>query len=334
MKAKILLSVGCFFLIAGVVAQSFENVSFYLPFNGNLNNQKETPFTFDAFTAGTHEAKSPEFSEGKFGECLQLTHDYYVRSSERAHTIVNSFTLTFHFMANSLSSALGREQFLFQQRDGVGEDPSPTNTGRAFFTLLATDQPRIFFGGAVTLVEPIMADIWYHVAIVINREERKKQVYIDGELKSELDAPAAGFETSAGEWVIGISKQLNEASANQTFHGKIDDLLLIQEALSVETINQIKENGVASLFSTNVGDITAEHYYNVFSNHGTIQLDVHGLAENTTVEVFSITGQRIIHRHLGTTSGHTIIGHVPNNGIYIVRVQSDTGVHVQKVMVQ
>ena len=83
---------------------------------------------------------------------------------------------------------------------------------------------------------------WQHVAITYDNEDEMKRLYIDGELAVEASDIVAPNDTTP--FNVGSGQDLGDGFF---FVGLIDDVGLLDEAVPIETIQQIMNNGVASL---------------------------------------------------------------------------------------
>ncbi|MFC1719288.1 LamG-like jellyroll fold domain-containing protein [Candidatus Poribacteria bacterium] len=137
------------------------------------------------------------------------------------------------------SDAIPQKQVVFQQGDGGG-------TGRTWlFTHQDAGEIRSFLGnGTTTSGINAEAEQWYHTAVVVTEGGGvdSVQLYVDGEIAG---APfAAGMEDSEGIFFIGCHKDIIDL-----MDGIIDELVLVNKALSEAEIRDLMNNGLASVMA-------------------------------------------------------------------------------------
>lgn len=321
MKAKVLL-VLLASVYLGANSQNIENVAFYLPMENSLVNFIATEVSFNSLAVGTNEANAPHYSEGKFGQSLLFDSTCYIMSAERKPYTSGNYTLTYWFNFTKLSSEVNHEQFVVQQQYG-------NTTGRAYTTLPVANTLVVYYGGPFYSTTVLEANKWYHIAIVIDRANKTKKVYLNGNKESETTV--SGFETNDGQWIFGIDKFYN---TSKVMLGGIDDVLLIKEALSTETIDKIISDGVASLFTptqTNkvenvIGDfryINNSIYFTTTSN-----------SPEMIVSIFSMNGQKILTRNVRNNASISIDNLHLGKGLYVLKATSETEISTQKFLVK
>lgn len=86
---------------------------------------------------------------------------------------------------------------------------------------------------------------WFHLAVVVKEGGTSDtiQLYFNG--KQETDPAVRSIETCEGDFLIGSSKTLGDAK--YLWEGLIDELVIINKALTEGEINQLMNNGVQNL---------------------------------------------------------------------------------------
>jgi hypothetical protein len=306
MKSKTLLLI--IFLIAtiGVAHSQVVDpglVKTYMKFDGNLDDSSNNPVTYNLLEG------SVTFAEGKFGQAGSFD-AAAILSSGLGFNPVNSFTMATWMLLFEVPSVTGDANTWIAQLDG-GQDP-----GRLHLAINQQDQINNFTNGEAMndSIDPVVANTWYHVAIVKNTAENTHTLYVNGVKKNQLEA---GTESTDTEIHLGARKNL---AARHRARGLMDELLITGQVLSEEDINYIMNNSIESAMQpSSVNDLAAMSFRAYHSN-GSLHAMFNSDMTNADYAVYAITGQRVLH---GVISGTQLtVGAPLVKGVYVLQVNS------------
>ncbi len=180
----------------------------------------------------------PKWVDGKFGKALEFdgsSNHIEVPFGESMGVLnTGDFTIAAWFKFDIVA----KKQVIFQQGDAGG-------TGRTWLFIAVDDEIRSFLGNGTTASGiNAEAEDWYHTAVVVieGGDTDSVQLYVNGEIAG---APfAAGMEDSGGIFFIGCHKNITDL-----MDGIIDELVLVNKALSEAEIKDLMNNGLANIIA-------------------------------------------------------------------------------------
>lgn len=190
-----------------------------------------------------------EWVDGKFGKALRFDGaTTYVQIPFNAKfQVLNTGSFTFAAWINTeiLASVRGNYLAGAQQMDLNG-------LGRTWMGLYdVTDEAYCYFGNGRTLGTPAVVGEWYHFAVVITEEGDIDTIQIYSNGKPDLAPMLFGVETCEGDYLLGAHKALNAANF---WEGPMDDVVLINKALTEAELDQLMNQGVSGVLSVDSND--------------------------------------------------------------------------------
>lgn len=185
----------------------------------------------------------PERLKGVFKTALRFDGSTYVEIPfSKSLWVLNKgdFTLAAWFYSEKLPPPEWVE-CVFQQGDKNG-------TGRSwlFIEQGAANEINSFLGGATTHsgVKVEEERKWYHAALAVKEggAQDQSQIYVNG--KVEAGPNTISVEDSEGNYFIGAHKAIKGF-----FIGVIDEVVLINKALSEKEVKELMEKGVMGMLS-------------------------------------------------------------------------------------
>lgn len=316
----------CSLITASVVNAQIikDSVIFFLPFDSTIADVsgKNIVFTQDLGTSLVYE------ENGKFGGAIKFKGSRII-SLDSMFNSYETFSFTTWIKLAALPAA-GKGYTIIHQID----DPN-NNLGRVHLQILK-DIYAIQSGtggdtgGNHNITDSVAVEIerWYHVAMVWDRENLKKTVYIDGVKIGELDIVSP--EVCFGALTIGAAK--NKGAA---FNGYMDDLLYTKQVLSEQDIKDIMTNGVAvTLGISTKMNKQLTNSLKVLPNpsNGIFQVELNGQTGSLPYHVFDIKGQQVVAGTL--VSGGTIDLSGLNKGIYILNYLENSMPATHKLIIK
>ena len=189
-----------------------------------------------------------EWMDGKFGKALRLDgstgHVQIPFNTEFQMLNTGDFTFAAWFNTETLWDKRGTWIAGFQQMDANGN-------GRTWMGIKDGNMTYSYLGNNNTFGVPPEIGQWYHFAIVVKEEGAidTLQVYSNG--KPEEAPSMLGVETCEGDLLIGCHKDKN---AVNFWEGLIDEVVIINKALTEEEINELMNNGVGGILAVESRD--------------------------------------------------------------------------------
>jgi len=190
---------------------------------------------------------NPEWVDGKFGKALHFDGKTYVLIPfKESMKVLNEsdFTIAAWFKSEEIPPPEWVE-CVFQQGDKNG-------VGRSWLYIHQASGGGIhsFLGG-----KEISSDVtaeegkWYHAAVVAKEKGNSDevQIFVDGE--AHLDPTVVNLESSEGDYFIGAHKK-----PAGFFIGIIDEVVLINKALSKDEIKELMTSGVRGVLAVQPKD--------------------------------------------------------------------------------
>ncbi len=179
------------------------------------------------------------WGDGKFGKALDFdgSSNYIEVPFDASMKVLNEgdFTIAAWYKPD----VIPKKQVVFQQGDAGG-------TGRTWlFVHEGAGEIRSFLGNGTT-ASGINAEAgeWYHTAVVVTEGGGvdSVQLYVNGQLAG--DPFQAAMEDSEGTFFIGAHKNITDL-----MDGIIDELVLVNKALSATEIRDLMDNGLANIMA-------------------------------------------------------------------------------------
>ena len=193
---------------------------------------------------------SSEWVDGKFGKALKFDGStvYAQIPFNPEFQVFNQgdFTNAAWFNTEILPTDDGNWHSILQQMDLNG-------TGRTWMGVYnpGSDLAYTFLGGGphVTSLSPEV-NKWYHLAVVVteNDDTDSIQLYFNG--KPETGPEIRSIEDCEGDLLIGVAKAL----ASNYWKGLIDELVIMNKALTEQEINELMNNGVQGVLAVESRD--------------------------------------------------------------------------------
>jgi hypothetical protein len=92
-------------------------------------------------------------------------------------------------------------------------------------------------------VPGLKVETWSHVAAVRDVQAKKVRLYVDGEVKQEVDDPTTDIVFTGSNLIIGSRPGI----AHEQFFGIMDDVALFRAVLSTEDLNALMTRGLADM---------------------------------------------------------------------------------------
>ena len=175
------------------------------------------------------------WGKGKFGSAIVAPGDgsIDVEESDSLAEITDAMTIAAWFRIDDESDTGIRKQGTFLLEDQSGGEPVPD----AFVTCFWTDTGVNCFFGQTELAQ----DEWNHVAATYDGET--VEMYVNGEPESEVGFLTRGGDEIDpeldGEILLGEGNPLQLKYAPETYFGGIDEVVLLNRALSQEEIQDL-----------------------------------------------------------------------------------------------
>ncbi|MFK8054740.1 MAG: LamG-like jellyroll fold domain-containing protein [Saprospiraceae bacterium] len=179
---------------------------------------------------------------------------------------------------------------------------------------------RLLAGGTTSMAEiEVDADVWYHVALVL--DQTISRYYLNGELVSvqEKDDDASSIDPNPAI-ILGSGR----SAGNQFFRGDLDDVKIYDRALTDCEISEL-----SSFVSSNETTVESEGiriFPNPASNSVTVTVDSDTKADQ--YRVLSISGKTIL---AGKFSEQISLSSLPT-GLYILQIESESQVWFNKII--
>jgi hypothetical protein len=231
---KKLVFVVCFILmliLAGTSTANAELVGWW-----RLNEMSGTT-VFDSSGAGNDGTfvGEPVWVDGVTGSALEMDGDDYVEVPGAADINPESVTLMAWVNFNDVDPASMERQDFVSRADDYALSLHELNANGAIHAIISSAGAWSVVSGE-TVVE---TDIWYHTALTYDADTDMLIVYLDGEVDGELEVTTGLQHRLGGPLTIGIYLE-------RGLLGKIDDVQIWDEALSIEGIQAAIAGGVVT----------------------------------------------------------------------------------------
>ncbi len=180
------------------------------------------------------EAGSFKFEAGKFGQAFVASGagSIDVQDSDSIRSVSDQLTLAAWFRVDADSDTGIRKNGAYLLEDQSAGEPVPDG----FSFRIWTDQNITpgFYGQT-----ELEQKKWYHIAGTY--DGKNVEMYIDGEPESEKGALDAGKNNWTPEWggKVQAGSMLQLKFGSETYHGGIDEIVLLNRALEAAEIKQL-----------------------------------------------------------------------------------------------
>lgn len=300
----------------GTASETPEDLFFYFPFNGNLNDST------GQVTA--NENNAPAFSEGKYGQALTLNGSKQwvdVRSGDYVNPDVSKTQFTICAWVYNTNLHTESNSIVLTQTDGSG-------TGRIILDKMRQtggSSLSTFLGGARVNATTLnfRDNEWVHVAAVGDYSNKSVTFYINGEQDGNTITTAGAFETCVGNFRIGGHKDGTKAF----WTGKLDEMYFFQHALSQEEIVKVMNNEWE--ITSGIEQNTISSSILIYPNPTNHIINIKGIEDVSAVSLLSIDG-RLVKRNVNTQA---IDVRDLMTGQYILKIETRKGKPVYKKVI-
>ena len=208
--------------------------SLYLPFDSDVNDDSDDPFTITASGGAAISSTQAKFGGNSLG--LDGTNDYLtVGSSQSAMAFAGDFTIEYWMYPTSLGGSY------------VG--PMGCHSGTGWLFQFASGGGRFFIDGSneITTTAATSANQWYHV--VVTRSSGTVKLFIDGEEQGSRSFTSA--MPTNNDLIIGASN-----ATGQYFPGYLDDIRILDGYAKYTADFVPPTSAVGTSVSETVNDLT------------------------------------------------------------------------------
>jgi hypothetical protein len=240
---KKLVFVICFILtliLTGISTTNAELVGWW-----RLNEMSGTT-VFDSSGSGNDGTfvGEPVWVDGVTGSALEMDGDDYVEVPGAADINPESVTLMAWVNFNDVDTASMERQDYVSRADDYALSLHELDADGKIHGIISSAGEWSVVGGE-TLVE---TNIWYHTALTYDADTDMLIIYLDGEVDGELEVTTGLEHRLGGPLTIGIY-------LDRGLLGKIDDVQIWDEALSIEGIQDAMAGGaVTTAFGSEPSD--------------------------------------------------------------------------------
>lgn len=297
------------------------NYKMFFAFDDNLTDGSANAVVLNPKTAAVVDT----YVTGKFGKAALFNDKPYITSGSTWES-GNSYSILMWVKFNSLtSSGTGTPKLIHQ------EDNGPTTTNLAGRPLQLSGNPQkvnTSFGEvARNSTNSPSADVWIHIAVVMDKTNNASTLYINGVAESTGavgNAIIVDNKTNNGQLSIGVQKGSNDIGLLNAY---IDDFVITTEVLSATTIGNIMVNGAATGGATlGTSDIVAQSSV-VYPNPSNGVVTVSGV-EVTSLAIFNLLGAKV-----ASSDSQTIDTSALAKGNYLLMINTDKGSATKKISV-
>ena len=198
-------------------------------------------------------------------------------------------------------------------------------------TMMIFDYGNILTGGRTTATG-ITNDItnWHHYVFIISQSGNKKQIFLDGVLKSNATYSLTCNNKNLPLQIGGGAS--NGGPSQVRWNGKIDDVCIYNRALNSNEVAALY-NGTNVCFTVGMEDLKNDQKYLIYptiSYDGKFNLINENL-ENQLLEIYSMDGKLLRTFHSKELNGVLDISSFAN-GIYLLKVTKKNNSYFQKII--
>lgn len=203
----------------------------HLGFDGDLTDETGRVSGIDVLdgSGGTATASYGEDRSDNAGGALELDGSYFLRITDLDLSALGSITITAWIRDDGSQTEKDRRIVAYTSGPAYDEftarirkyDAEPWQDG-SFEAFLENSG-----GNGTRTTEFVMPGSWVHVALVYNGNTGELVLYQDGERKNSR---ALALDIANGNLIVGGGKN------NEEFHGRIDDLVVFNRALSDQDV--------------------------------------------------------------------------------------------------
>lgn len=202
-------------------------------------------------------------------------------------------------------------------------------------TMMLWDYGDISTGGRTSSTGiPVDITGWHHYVYIISQSGNKKQMYLDGVLKSNANY-ALTCNNKNLPFLIGAGTDVLGGSIR--FRGKIDDICIYNRALNANEIS-ILYNGIGTCFTVGIEELTeisSGIFYPTVSESGIYSYSGE-LNKLTAIEIYTVDGKNvksISKSEISECQGKLNLYNF-NSGLYFVRLIKSEESFFQKIVIE
>lgn len=188
---------------------------------------------------------------------------------------------------------------------------------------------------------------WHHAVAVVDQTNLRARLYVDNVLQeiqletsfaqpggtlingnTELDITGVEYNTAASHYAY-IGKSGNQF-VNQSYQGDLDDVGFFDYALTAAEVTQLFNAGVSA-----IDKINSLQQIAIFPNPSNGRFSISfEQPKDVQLTVYGLLGEELYTNSIIATDNQAVDLSFLPNGIYLLKLESETGVYAQKVVVQ
>lgn len=327
---KTLLFASLFFTAIAYSQDLTSNLKVCMPFNGNAN---------DVSGSGNNGTISGStLTTDRFGNALSAyqfngTSNYISIANFANVAPTNELTISMWAKSDQTTSNC---LFMLSPDNVADRCVGCAQYANGGSTMMIWDYGDLSSGGrTVASAIPIDLSGWHHYVYITSQSGNKKQMYLDGVLKSNA---AYGLSCSNKNlpFFIGAATD-GGAGGSIRFHGKIDDVCIYNRALNTNEVSALY-TGTGVCFAVSIEELnnfSKGIFYPTVSETGiyTYSGEISKLKE---VEIYSIEGKSlksITKTEFSETQGKLDLNNF-SNGLYFVKLVKNEECYIQKIVIE
>lgn len=323
---KILLTGLLFISIVGLSQDLTSNLKVCMPFNGNASDVSGSG---NNGTVSGATLTTDRFGNNSSAYQFNGTSNFISIANFTNIAPTNELTISMWAKADGTST-----NCLFMLSPDA---PSDRCVGCAQYAgTMIWDYGDIGTGGRTMISITSDAVNWHHYVYIVSQSGNKKQMYMDGVLKSN-DPYALTCNNKNHPFYIGAGNDGGTPIGNIRFHGKIDDICIYNRALNSNEVSALY-NGTSVCFTVGMDElsnISSGMFYPTVSENGTYTYSGE-LNKLISVEIFTIDGKSIksfSKLDISESQGKFNLN-ILSNGIYFVKLIKAEGTFTQKIIIE
>lgn len=324
----ILLSSLFLFSVIGFSQDMTSNLKVCMPFNGNANDISGSG---NNGTVSGATLTTDRFGTASSAYQFNGTSDYISISSFVNLAPTNELTISMWGKSDLTTSNC---LFMLSPDNSSDRCVGCAQYSNAGSTMMLWDYGNIASGGRTSSTGiPIDITGWHHYVYIISQSGNKKQMYLDGVLKSNANY-ALTCSNKNLPFLIGAGTDVSGGSIR--FRGKIDDVCIYNRALTANEVSLLasSNNLCFNVGIEEVSSLSEGIFYPTTSN-GSFTYSGE-ISKLTSVEIFTIDGKIIktlAKSEISETQGKLDLNNI-SNGLYFVKLVKTEGNYIQKIIVE
>ena len=202
-------------------------------------------------------------------------------------------------------------------------DDDGTLDGARFHFVVATENLGWYDLGNLKSSVEVKADEWVNV-VAVYYGSKKFLIYVNGVLDAEVDV-AAYLEIDNLGKTLGTANAIT--MADHGYKGLMDDLQFFNIGLDATQVKALYDS-----YGLGVAKFDISDKINLYPNPASSRISLENIERNSTVEIFSITGQSIF-TTISKTNKISVDIRDLNAGVYFVKVENETSKGVKKLII-